>query len=291
MPFPFFAHQAAVLPFKLRFPRGLSGTGLAIGSLAPDLGYFLIGMSVTRDWHRPHGIFLYCLPVALVLWWLLTRVLAAPLARHLPGLGSFRLRDYAYLEAQPRTLAHVGVVALSIVIGAGTHLAWDLFTHEGTWMGDHIPWLDRVIFTAAGRRFLGTSVLWVGSTLVGGTFSLLVLLAIGRQRLLRRWAEERLPGSTAGIDPDAPAATSQLAFWAPVVLLTAAGVVEEVLTLPPGFGMRDKATWVLVFLRSASVGFLALLAVAWRERRAWRHPSSGHGSSGVSNGRAVDPAA
>ena len=110
MPFPFFAHQAAALPFKLRFPRLLSGTGLAIGSLAPDLGYFLIGVSVTRDWHRPHGVLLYCLPVAMVLWLLLTRVLAAPLARQLPGLGPFRLRDFAYLEAQPRTIAHFAML-------------------------------------------------------------------------------------------------------------------------------------------------------------------------------------
>src|SRR4051812_4270493 len=133
MPFPFFAHQAAVLPFKLRWPR-LSGTGLVLGSIAPDFGYFLIGASVTRDWHRPHGVLLYCLPVAMVAYLLLTRVLAAPVARHLPRLGALRLREIALLEAQPRTPSHLAMVAACIVFGGGTHLAWDLFTHDGSWM-------------------------------------------------------------------------------------------------------------------------------------------------------------
>lgn len=291
MPFPFFAHQAAVLPFKLRWPRWLSGTGLVLGSIGPDLGYFLLGNAVSRDWHRPDGVVLYVLPTAMVLYLLVTRVVAAPLARHLPAGGEFALRDLAYLEAQPRTLRHLLVVAASIVMGGGTHLAWDLFTHGGTWMAEYITWLDAVVLRIGDRPVLGTGLLWALSTIVGGTFSLLVLRAIGRGRLLRQWAEARQPGSTASIAADAPAATSHAAFWLPVRVVFLAAAVFAWLRRPPDFGPFDKATIVLVFLRSGALGFVTLLAVAWRERRAWRHPSSGSGAAAVSSPRAVDPAA
>lgn len=279
MPFTFFAHQAPVLPFKWRWPHLVSGTGVVLGSMAPDLGYFLIGMSATRDWHRPHGVLLFCLPVALVLYLLITRVIAAPLARHVPQLGSLRLRDWAYLEAQPRTLAHFAVVALSIVFGAGTHLAWDLFTHDGSWMGDYVPFLAERVLYVAGRSMRGSNVLWVISTVLGGLFTLAVLQAIGRRGLLRRWAERRLPGSTAGITPDAPAATSSLAFWAIVLAFTMAGAVVGYVTRPPGFYWHEKATWVTVFLRTASLAVVGLALSAWRERRAWPHRSPRAGAS------------
>ena len=274
MPFPFLAHQAAVLPFKLRWPR-LSGTGLVLGSMAPDFGYFLLGAGATRDWHRPHGVLLYCLPVAFTLYLLVTRWLIAPVARHLPASGEFRLERLAFLEAQPRTAAHLAVVAACIVAGGGTHLAWDLFTHDGTWMGERIPWLHDEAFRLLGRPVRGTGVLWTLSTVLGGLFSLLVLREIGRRDLLQRWAEARDPGSTAGIDPRAPAATSHAAFWIPVVLAVAAGAVTAFMTRPPGFEPMAWATGVIVFLRAAVLGFVALAFSAWRERRAWRHRSSG----------------
>lgn len=288
MPFTFFAHQAAVLPLKTRWPRLASGTGLALGSMSPDFGYFLIGMSTTRDWHRLHGVLLYCLPLSLVLYLLLTRVVAAPLARHVPAMGDLHLRDWAFLEAQPRTLTHLARVAASIVVGAATHLAWDLFTHDGSWIGAYVPWLTRPLFDFAGTAVLGSGLLWVFSTVVGGLVTLLVLRAIGRDRLLARWAELREPGSTRGIAPDAPAATSHAAFWGVVLAFTVAGGVAAYVSRPPGFFWHEKATWVIVFLRTTSLGLVGMAIAAWRERRAWRH-RSGAGRAG--HGGVVDSAA
>jgi hypothetical protein len=275
MPFTFLAHQAPVLPFKWRWPRLVSGTGLVLGSMAPDFGYFLIGMSATRDWHRPNGVLLYCLPLSMVLYLAITRLVAAPLARHVPDLGGFRLRDWAYLEAQPRTVGHLARVALSIAFGAGTHLAWDLFTHVGSWMGDHLPFLAAPVLHIGERAIVGSSLLWVASTLLGGAFTLLMLWRAGQRGLLREWAEARLPGSTAGIAPDAAPATSRLAFWGIIALFTLAGGVVGYVTRPPGFFWHGKATWVIIFLRTASLAGIGLGLSAWRERRAWHHRSPG----------------
>lgn len=289
MPFTFFAHQAPVLPLKARWPRYVSGLGLVLGSMAPDLGYFLIGIGATRDWHRAHGAVLYCLPVAMVLFLLVTRLIAAPFARHVPQLGAFRLRDWAYLEAQPRTLRHLGIVALSILFGVATHLAWDLFTHDGSWMGNYVPFLENRVLHVAGRGVRGANVLWVVSTVLGGGYALHFLHTMGRDRLLRRWAEARLVGSTGGIEPDAPAALSHVSFWAPVVVATVVGAVLAYLTRPPDFHWGANATWVVIFLRTTSTAGLGLAISAWRERRAWRHRSSGAGSS--QRPRRVDSAA
>jgi hypothetical protein len=289
MPFTFFAHQAPVLPVKARWPRHVSGLGLVIGSMAPDFGYFLIGLHATRDWHRAHGALLYCLPVAFVLYLLLTRLVAAPLARHVPQLGGFRLHDWAYLEAQPRTFRHFGVVALSILFGIATHLAWDLFTHDGSWMGSYVPFLEARVIHIRGRGVRGANVLWFVSTMVGGAYALRFLAVAGRERLLRRWAEARQPGSTAGIHPDAPPVLGTFSFWTPVLVLTILGAVLAYLTRPPGFFWHEKTTWIVIFLRTTSMGALGLAISAWRERRAWRHRSSGAG--GADQRRGVESAA
>jgi hypothetical protein len=289
MPFTFLAHQAPVLPLKWRWARHVSGVGLVLGSMAPDFGYFLIGMHATRDWHRAHGAVLYCLPLAMTLHLLITRLLAAPLARHVPQLGAFRLREWAYLEAQPRTLRHFAVVAVSILFGVGTHLAWDLFTHEGSWMGDHVPFLAADVMYVRGHGIRGTNLLWIVSTVLGGLYSLHLMRVAGRDHLLRLWAEARLPGSTAAIDPDAPAALSALAFWSPVAALTVCGAILAWVTLPPGFFWYEKSMWIVIFLRTTSLAALGLAISAWRERRAWRHRSSGTG--GAAQPRRVDSAA
>ena len=268
MPFPFFAHQAAVVPLKLAMPRRWSGTGLVLGSMAPDFGYFLIGTGTApRLWHRPLGVFVYCLPVALLLYWLITRVVAEPTARHLPMLGTVRLKALGLVAAQPRHPWHWLVVAASIVVGAGTHLAWDLFTHTGSWMGNHVPFLKRELFPIGSYDVIGSDVLWMGSTVVGGLATLAALAHVCSRDLLREWAESRAPGSTAGLDPFAPPATR--VFWSVIAATVTVAAVLAFVTAPLGFYWHDKATWVIVFLRSTSIGFVALCLMALRERRAF----------------------
>ena len=289
MPFTFLAHQAPVLPLKWRWPRMVSGLGLVLGSMAPDFGYFVLGARATRDWHRLHGALLYCLPLSLVLYMLITRLVAAPLARHVPRLGALRLHEWAYLEAQPRTLAHLAIVAASVLAGVATHLAWDLFTHEGSWMGGYVPFLADALMRVRGHDVRGSNVLWFVSTAVGGLYTLHFLHAVGRRGLLREWAEERLPGSTAAITPSAPARLSTISFWGPVAVLTVFGAISSYVTRPEGFFWYEKATWIMVFLRTTSLAAIGLAISAWRERRAWRHRSSGTGQHG--GDRAIDPAA
>ena len=151
MPFTFLAHQAPVLPLKLWRPRWFSGAGLAIGSMAPDFEKFVHGPDAGRFGHTSVGLFVYCLPMSLGIYWLLTRVAAPALARHAPDLGRLHLRDYAAnLAAAPRG-RWWGVVAASILLGVASHVAFDGFTHADPRVTALFPLLRDRLVLVAGR--------------------------------------------------------------------------------------------------------------------------------------------
>ncbi|MCR6482722.1 DUF4184 family protein [Amycolatopsis sp. OK19-0408] len=121
MPFTL-SHPAAVLPLA-RHP--LVPSALVAGSVAPDVFWFVprlpgVGLSKTHEltsalWLDP----LIALVLLAVFHLLLKRPLLAlapkPLAERLPRHFSRR---------------RPGWIALSLVIGAATHVGWDAFTHE-----------------------------------------------------------------------------------------------------------------------------------------------------------------
>ena len=268
MPFPFFAHQAPVLPLKLAMPRRWSGTGLVLGSMAPDFGAFLIANGTpSAMWHRPSGVLLLCLPTALVAYWLVTRLVAEPVARQVPMLGGFRLKAVGYVAAQPTSLAHWLTVAASIAVGAGTHVGWDLFTQRGSRLARRLPFLDRPLLTIAEQDIVGSDVLWALSTMLGALVTTAALWHIGRHDLLRRWAEAREAGSTARVAPYAPPATRS--FWTLILGAAVVAFAATYVTRPLGFYWHDKATWVLVFLRGSAIVFLVGCIAIARERRAF----------------------
>src|SRR5438552_11102134 len=102
MPFTFFAHQAPVMPLKLVFPRRFCGLALAVGSMAPDLEYFFRGQLGSVVGHTLAGQFYFCLPLTLLLVWVIRNVVAEPLSCHLPDGGGFHLRDLRAL-ARPQS--------------------------------------------------------------------------------------------------------------------------------------------------------------------------------------------
>lgn len=120
MPFTV-SHAVAALPF-LRTP--LPAAALVIGTMAPDLPYFL-PLGVPRDFsHSLLGVATIDLAVgivALLAWMFLLR---APVLDYAPAW----LRER--MPARERTT--VPWVLLALVVGALTHLAIDTLTHEGS---------------------------------------------------------------------------------------------------------------------------------------------------------------
>jgi hypothetical protein len=130
MPFTF-AHPAAVLP--LRRSRYLQTVPLVIGSLVPDLPYFVptrFGRTFFPDTHTLYGSVSICLPLGLAV------LIAILLFREpLTVMLGARAR-WVCLQSLERFTSrplHWPIALLSILLGSWTHIAWDSFTHERGW--------------------------------------------------------------------------------------------------------------------------------------------------------------
>lgn len=202
MPATFPSHAAAVLGLKLWRPHRFDGVALAVGAAAPDLAYPLAGLVMLPDTHTPPALLWFCLPVTLLVTWLVRR--AAPtVAAHLPHWPArLALRDYGVLGLVRHPWP---VTAWSALLGAASHLAWDGLTHDPR--GD---WLSEALATVQRDRVFGLpwwTVVDQGSTVLGALAVLGVVVHIGRRRRLRQWHGE---------PPHLPARAPWL-FWSSVL--------------------------------------------------------------------------
>lgn len=209
MPFTL-AHPAAALPFRRAAPGML--LPLALGTIAPDLPYFLPEAIGNRFWHVGHelaGAFTFSLPAGyalLLLMVVLRRALVAPLwGRH--AIVAARLFD-EFLDAP----AHWWRAVPAVVAGVWLHIGWDAFTHSTGAVVVAVPDLASNV-DVAGRMLPVYRVLQYASSVVG-----LVALA---------WAWWHAASRVPPV-----AATPHARSWRPAVLAAlllgsaAAGAVE-----------------------------------------------------------------
>jgi hypothetical protein len=259
MPFTL-AHPVAALPLRGLMGGLGSAPALVIGSLTPDLVYFL-PLTVT-GWqsHSLAGLLWFSMPAGLIVWTAYRLVLRPFVAAILPEALSRRLR-----EPVPRNwrAADVLAAAASVVVGAGTHLAWDSFTHSSGAAVRALPALQAQVSLASFYTPRVFTVLQHLSSVVG----LLVLMALGA-----RWYRRTVPGQ---------ANSGALPFWSRlsivlflVVPSTAVGIAVLVSHLDAGDGsVRMQQLSVGRAVVSAGTVFLPsfmVAALAWcvaRRRR------------------------
>ena len=165
MPFTF-AHPAAAVP--LRRPLGRYGvlSALAIGSLAPDLAYFL-PLSVSRnESHSLTGLLWFSLPVGLVSYVVFHILLKGPLLGLLPPVVFRRLGGCGLRFRSLPSVPWAGLI-LSLLCGAMTHLLWDAFTHDHAPAVTVLPLLQAYLFSLGGYPVHVYKVLQHGSTGLG----------------------------------------------------------------------------------------------------------------------------
>jgi Domain of unknown function (DUF4184) len=186
MPLTFFAHQAFVLPLKLRWPKRFDATTLCIGSMAPDLAY-PINPWLAEHSHKPVGL-LWALPFTMVVTWIVRDYVASTAFAHIPDFGPFRIHSLRSLQhRQPNRVTTL----ISALIGTASHIGIDSFTHDerlgSHWLGFHHQigmFHGHSVTTATMLQFLGHTV--------GSIIGLLLLLRIGQQRLIDRWYGKRV---------------------------------------------------------------------------------------------------
>lgn len=213
------SHAVVALPF-VRTP--LLPAAIAFGAMTPDLPLFLRGTPIT--YQATHTNVLLSSVIALVLlglWYALLR----PAVRELsPGWLAGRLPPewdatgaaiWAAVRA-PRADARASVwrggavfpvlVAVSLVLGVISHIAWDAFTHEGRWGTQLFPALDEQWGPLLGYKWAQYASSVLGLAVV------LVYLAL--------WLRRRAPQTS--LDRLLPSAV-RIAWWvsAPVILVGA----------------------------------------------------------------------
>jgi hypothetical protein len=247
-----FAHPAAMLPLA----RGrLVAGALVAGTLAPDVPYYLPlpswpGTTAGAETHTVLGLVTLDLVIGVILYaaW---RWAVRPAALTLLPEPWRRAAD-DQTEAQPdlRRVSGWAAVAVSVVVGAVTHLLLDSLTHEYGPGG-----MIAASVNAGGYRWWW---LQVAFSVIG-----LALLAWW----LWRWA-----GSVAPVRGLRPAAS---AWWSVAVVAasTLAGAVTRLARDDPALPAYDRFTSALVgAVIGAEIAVAALVALWWwRQRR--RRPS------------------
>jgi hypothetical protein len=191
MPFTI-SHAAAAVPFS-RF--GLNLPALIVGSMIPDFIYF-VGLKESRHLtHSLPGLFV-CLAAGLIALWIYEKSVKAPLLSLMPR----RLRiKAASSPVEFRPARKLLILALSVLVGAATHLVWDSFTHEKGWAADNLPLLQmtaidfgfdkmplsRLLHHAGSLAGLGFIAFWIRRLYVNGKrqASCMPLKRISRARL------------------------------------------------------------------------------------------------------------
>jgi uncharacterized protein DUF4184 len=188
MPFTL-AHPAAALPLRSRLRSLGCASALAVGSMVPDLPYFLpLGIDGPES-HSAAGILWFGLPAGLAAW-LVYVFLVRPFALALLPVSILRRLDAP--SSRPvvsrRALA---AVAVSAVVGATTHVVWDSFTHASGAGVDIFPVLRTPVRLFDGYAPEVFTLLQHASSLAG-----LALLAVWAVRWYRRTTPTGTPTAT-----------------------------------------------------------------------------------------------
>lgn len=126
MPFTL-AHPSIVLPFKSRY---FDLTGLILGSMAPDMIYFVLFSPSSNVGHTLWGSILFNLPMCFLLNYLFYKYILDVFIYTLPNFISSR---YMYMTKNKNILSNKNYIikfTYSCLIGMSTHVFWDAFTHK-----------------------------------------------------------------------------------------------------------------------------------------------------------------
>ena len=242
------AHPAAVVPLR----RFLVLSALVVGSLAPDFRYFLNLAPRGHFGHSFKGIFLFCLPVGLIVLWIFQEIMKLPLISLVPESHQHRLAPLA----KPFRWGGAGrfsLIVVSLLLGAISHLAWDAFTHDRGLVVRNVPDL-RVPIEEFGTHRPLYNLLQHGSSLLG-----LALLAFWYWRWLKRTPPQAVPSYLQ----TSPGAKSWIVGSILVLAICVAGVYAYFYS----YELASLGVFVGTFL----VTFMSLIYLAALGFSGWWH--------------------
>lgn len=242
------SHPAAILPLKRLCPKYLMFPALVAGSVAPDVGYYIDQFAIGRYAHTFAGSILAGVPMGMLLlcaffylrrplWFLLP-------GRHRHPLGPLVARR---LAVDTRTIM---TATASILLGAWTHLVWDSFTHNKTWIVSRIDLLREPWLRIGPSELYGYAALQDLSTLTG---------AVALYAVYSDWLRRQPQAATGSADGD---------FWRYFVLVGAlllSLAIAIVLAIQAGIANSQQAEIRVFIVRAAiyAVSSFSLLLIVY----------------------------
>jgi hypothetical protein len=254
------SHIAAALLF-VRTPLPIAP--LVIGTMAPDVPYFL-PVRVPRDLtHSLPGVPTIDLAITIVLVLLWYAVLRAPVIDLLPAGIRERIPRSDPLGmrgANRRWGSSIVLGLLAALLGILTHLAWDAFTHKSSSLVVAVPALHAQLGPLQVSSWLQHA------STIGGLIAIAVWASVWVRRTPRHDLSDHRPG-TAGTP-------ARIVAWAAIVVgFCAAGAVVWIRGIVLGMEPFDPS---LVFLGAtvaggtAGLAGLVICAIWWAVRAARR---------------------
>lgn len=244
MPFTV-SHTIAAVPLRRLLGKRAVVSALVIGTVVPDYRHFLPELSDLGT-HSLAALIWFALPVGVATYLLFHAWLEEPALALLPLSVRRRLGRFIS-PAAPSPGAPLAAVALCVIVGAATHIAWDHLTQRI--FSGKLLW-------HRGRQYIYVyDVLQQGSSLVG-----LALLVVWCRRWLAAQPVDEKIGP--GCSPSERALGLTLVVAAPTVAVTA-GVVTALR------GRHSVTTAIELGARAGGMVFavgVLLFALAWRLR-------------------------
>ncbi|MFK7000940.1 DUF4184 family protein [Flavobacterium oreochromis] len=192
MPFTF-SHPAIVLPLPFFQKKQFSTTGLIIGSMLPDFEYFLRMKIKSTYSHTLEGIFLFDLPLGILLTFIFHNIVRNSLLDNLPAILKSRLSIFIFFNWNKYFKTNIIIVLSSILIGITSHIFWDSFTHQQGYFVKIIPFLTSTI-KLLGKKIYIFKILQHLSSITGTLFIFFTLYKLPKNKIktknisLKYWA-------------------------------------------------------------------------------------------------------
>lgn len=243
MPFTF-AHPVITMPWWKK--KSLPVSALIIGCMAPDFEYF-IRFRASGLWsHEGPGILLFNLPMILLLYVIFETVVRPVLFVYLPSWFPYR---WDRAGKVPATFKGWLVVMILGLVGVGTHLLWDQFTHKGAWIVNQIPSLTHWIHIDSVQIPV-YKLCQHGSSLIGLT-------------LIVWWIHRHLYVAPTQREHSYPV----LPFWCVFVVIFILVMLMAMLTVVDGEGMTFVLQLVVPAISSFMLALLVTCLAFWLAAR------------------------
>ena len=123
----------------------LVASALVIGSMSPDLPYYLPVVVGSEPTHSAVGVVSIDVLLSLAVFMAWHGLLTRPAIDCAPAAVRGRIPSQGVHPPSTRLSSprQVLLVLLSASVGAATHVAWDALTHSGGWGTTHTAWLAK----------------------------------------------------------------------------------------------------------------------------------------------------